>query len=262
MAKEFLHDAQICPRIEQMRRERVPEGVWRDLAASGDDLDDVALHDALYAAGSERTSPGVDKNVGVIRRAKAATDIKITAKGLYGATPKKGNAFFAAFAKNAYQAAPGINGVQREASEFGGADAAGIQHFKNRAVAYPEGISEVRGFHERGHFRNAEHVREVLRKFGTLDGAGGIDFEVIAFDEKAVCRANGGQLAGGSARAPACGADMSKEGADGFAGGIAERIERGIGPHFIFGSRKRSRAIIYKVAKLSDVRPIRPPGMW
>ena len=159
--------------------------------------------------------PGAD--AGEVR----AAFFEVEAEGLEGGDAEGDDAFFVAFAadQDAAEVEREVGGGER--GDFGDTQAAGVEQFKDGAIAegcgaglWAAGGGFCRLFSARKHgvhFRLGEGFGENFPGFGRVDVDGGVVVDAAVEEEPLVEAADAAELAGGGARIDAVGAEMLQE---------------------------------------------------
>ena len=183
VSQHFLHDAQVGPVLDEVRREGVTEGVRGDfLADAGEQrllLDEVENgHPAQRAAVFVEESDVVEGRLGGL-----GADVEVGAERVGGHLAEGDEALFVAFADHAHEAFSEVDVRDEQAAGLGDAQAAAVEDFEDRAVAevHPGCVSD--GVENCGDLFDGKDFREVAAEFGGVDAVAGVVFALALEDQ-------------------------------------------------------------------------------
>ncbi len=202
MAEHLLHAAQVGAGGEQVRGERVTEGVGAG-AAEEVGAPQGPAEDVVQSLPGQRRAPRVQQQLVAAAAAqeRAAPVPGVPPHGVRGRRPERDDALLVALAEAAHEAALEVDVGLAQPDELRGAQAAAVEQLEGGQVALPQ---RPGGHDPRQHaldLLDRQHARQVLAPLRRPHAVDGVLLEHALADEEAVEAAHGGEAPGdGGAR--------------------------------------------------------------
>ena len=171
VSEHFLHGTKVCPRLDQVGGEAVPEGVrahvLADACSDHAPLEHGERHLTCHA--SALTSEEQRVFVTLQRDDICPVMAEVVVDGVARLLPNRDDALFVALADHFDHAVNEVHTGHFQFDQFGDAEATGVQHLKHGLVPNAFPTAHVHGADDAFNFFHGEHVRELSLRLGRLD---------------------------------------------------------------------------------------------
>src|SRR5918993_354784 len=178
VAQHLLHGAQVAATGQQVRRERVPERV-RAHAVRQPRGERVAADDLVEALAGELAAAEVHEQVRLGRALdeRGPPSLQIDPERLQRRLADGDDPLLRALAARPQEALLNVHVHQLQADRLGGAQAAGVHHLEQRAIAQRSGLRPTRLRQEPFDLATGEHLRQLARAPRRAERGGGVPVE-------------------------------------------------------------------------------------